>query len=221
MALADQSQTDHEDKRNESGDSSHTGKNPHASIDRQESEVGHSPISNAESPSALHDDQADQQDDADQKSTGRRSSAATSILQSGWNHLLDKKFIIQALYLFSFQVILLVLGFFQYFSSNQPTSVDQQALEQGKQALEQEKQSVNMQKALVDKAEHAVSISGETLQNEKKILDAQRTILENEKLSLELEKQRLELEKWQANREYIRGCAEYAVNRLSLSLQPL
>lgn len=157
----------------------------------------------------LHDDQADQQDDADQKSTGRRSSAATSILQSGWNHLLDKKFIIQALYLFSFQVILLVLGFFQYFSSNQPTSVDQQA-------LEQEKQSVNMQKALVDKAEHAVSISAETLQNEKKILDAQRAILENEKLSLELEKQRLELEKWHANREYIRGCAAYAVNRFQL-----
>lgn len=83
--------------------------------------------------------------------------------------------IIQALYLFSFQVILLVLGFFQYLTSNQPTSVDQET-------LEQEKQSVNMQKLLVNKAEHAVSVSGETLQNEKKILDTQRALLENEKL---------------------------------------
>lgn len=131
------------------------------------------------------------------------------MLRSGWNHLLNKKFIIQALYLFSFQVILLVLGFFQYFTSNQPTSVDQQA-------LDQEKQSVNMQKLLVDKAEHAVSIAGETLQNEKKILDAQRALLETEKLSLELEKQRLELEKWNANREYIRGCAAYAVIPIQL-----
>ena len=56
-----------------------------------------------------------------------------------------------------------------------------------------------------------MSISAETLQNEKKMLEAQRAILENEKLSLEIEKQRLELEKWNANREYIRGCAAYAV----------
>ena len=156
------------------------------------------------------------------EANGRRSSTVTSQLreavQSGWKKVHDKKLsFAQVLFVFTINVVLLALQIITVLTSNQPTSVD-------RQSLQQEVDTTEMQNALLQKAVKGVKtanstfdIGKESLLTEIQLLQTERESLAAEKASLDDQKQLLELAKWTAYHEYIKGYAVYAVPYFSTS----
>ena len=208
-----------------SGDTSLTTltlpQSPHLKGDDRLDDIDLSSTTISGSPALSGGEEGPTSGDAEVEANGRRSSTVTSQLreavQSGWKKLLDKKLTFaQALFVFTINLVLLALQIITVLTSNQPTSVD-------RQSLQQEVDTTEMQKALLQKAVEGVKaanstldISKESLLTEIQLLQTERESLAAEKASLDDQKQLLELAKWTAYHEYIKGCAAYAVPYISL-----